>query len=324
MHTFIEELIRRHALDAAQAERLWQLARLDAPPPQLRTGLQRGLAVVAALLLGAALIFWVAANWQHMALQTRLHLLEAAVLAPAVLLALLARARTALLLLTTLALGALLAFVGQTWQTGADAWQLFATWALLALPWALLARHDGLWALWLLIAGAGLFAWAGAPLGLQVLWAQDGPTSLRRYLELLLWAALFLLPLALSATGLMRQQRPTLSWSTAALLALTAWSADGIFNLLGRHTDAQFLLCALLVAGAVLLAWRRQPREYGVLALALMAANAMGLSTLGWWLFQGGNDFAAGRMLALTLVAAVSTGLSMRWLYRLQARDAPA
>ncbi|QXL84348.1 DUF2157 domain-containing protein [Comamonas sp. NLF-1-9] len=324
MHTFIEALIRQHALDAAQARQLWQLARLQAPPAQLRERLQRALAVVAALLLGAALIFWVAANWQHMALQTRLHLLEAAVLAPALLLALIARAHTALLLLATLALGALLAFVGQTWQTGADAWQLFAIWALLALPWALLARHDGLWALWLLIAGAALFAWSGAPLGLQVLWAPDGPTPLHRYLELLLWAALFLLPLALRAGGLMRQPRPALSWPIAALMALSAWSAGGILNLVGRHTDAQFGLCALLIAGALLLAWRRQPRQYGVLALALMAANAMVLSTLGWWLFQLGNDFAVGPMLLLTLAAAASTGLSLRWLYRLQARDAQA
>ncbi len=42
--------------------------------------------------------------------------------------------RQALLLALALNIGALLALVGQTYQTGADPWQLFATWALLLLP----------------------------------------------------------------------------------------------------------------------------------------------------------------------------------------------
>lgn len=51
-----------------------------------------------------------------------------------------------------LASGALLALIGQTYQTGADIWQLFALWAALTLPWACLSRSLSVWGLlWLLI-----------------------------------------------------------------------------------------------------------------------------------------------------------------------------
>ena len=48
-----------------------------------------------------------------------------------------------LMAMVTGGIAGLLAFVGQTYQTGADAWQLFATWAALALVWALGRRRKG-------------------------------------------------------------------------------------------------------------------------------------------------------------------------------------
>ena len=58
--------------------------------------------------------------------------------------------------------GGLLALIGQTYQTGADPWQLFALWALLALPWCLGARSDMLWAPWALVAMTACVLWADA------------------------------------------------------------------------------------------------------------------------------------------------------------------
>ena len=54
----------------------------------------------------------------------------------------------ALLVLAGLFLGALLALLGQIYQTGADTWELFAWWALLLLPWALAGASQALWLLW--------------------------------------------------------------------------------------------------------------------------------------------------------------------------------
>lgn len=55
----------------------------------------------------------------------------------------------AALLAASLLLGVLLALFGQVYQTGADPWQLFFFWAVLMLPWTLVARFDVLWMVWL-------------------------------------------------------------------------------------------------------------------------------------------------------------------------------
>ncbi|AMP00419.1 hypothetical protein CAter282_2561 [Collimonas arenae] len=55
--------------------------------------------------------------------------------------------------------GIWLAVIGQAYQTGADAWQLFALWAALALPWALLANFAPLWGLWIVIVSLALQLW---------------------------------------------------------------------------------------------------------------------------------------------------------------------
>ncbi|MBO6198473.1 MAG: DUF2157 domain-containing protein, partial [Psychrobacter sp.] len=51
------------------------------------------------------------------------------------------------LLAASVLVGGLLALVGQTYQTGADPWQLFALWALVILPFTWVAGFDGLWLL---------------------------------------------------------------------------------------------------------------------------------------------------------------------------------
>jgi uncharacterized membrane protein len=45
--------------------------------------------------------------------------------------------------------GVLLALTGQTYQTGADVYELFAAWAVLILPWVILGRFALLWIFWI-------------------------------------------------------------------------------------------------------------------------------------------------------------------------------
>jgi uncharacterized membrane protein len=55
----------------------------------------------------------------------------------------------AALLVASILLGALLALFGQIYQTGADTWELFASWAALIVPWVLIGRFAALWMLWI-------------------------------------------------------------------------------------------------------------------------------------------------------------------------------
>ena len=67
----------------------------------------------------------------------------------------------ALLALAGILLGALLALLGQTYQTGADTWELFAWWAVLLLPWALAAASQAVWLLWTLVVNVAMVLWLG-------------------------------------------------------------------------------------------------------------------------------------------------------------------
>lgn len=324
MHTFIEQLIREHRLDAARARPLWQLSGLGRPPESLAQRLRQGLALATAVLLGAGLIFFVAANWQVQSRGFKLLLLQGAVLAPVLAAWAWPRARAALLLLATLALGALLAFVGQTYQTGADAWQLFALWALLALPWVLLARADGFWAAWILIAGTALASWAGLPFDLQIMGSHHADTPGSRALRLSLWALLFLWPLLARALHLIDRPRVRVSWAVAALLALSVWVGGGLADLFTPHGGGFYAVNLLLVLGAFLLAWRMAPRDPVVLALALMGVNALVLGWLAHSLFDGSSRDWLGRLILFTLITAAAVGGSGTWLYRLQRDEARA
>ena len=323
MYLQIHALVQRYQLPTAQAQQLWRCAsgpQGGALPPDGVQGLWRGLALVAALLLGAGLIFAVAAQWTEQSRSVKLLLLEAAVLLPTLAALLLARLRLAGLLLATLALGGLLAFVGQTYQTGADAWQLFALWALLTLVWTLLARSDGLWALWLLIAGAGLGFWSGQSLFNPVPVLFHGGQHFAW--QVLLWLPLCAVPWGLPQLRALAVAAPRWSRAMAAALALSAWTAYGLWALFSGSAGVQWallLLAAGLIAGLLWLA--RRARDWLVLGLALLAANVLWLAAVGRGLSALSRHFELGLFFVMSVLVATSVALSTQWLYRVQRQE---
>jgi len=306
-------LVRHFQLSPAQARQLATCAQ-EQPPVNWAASLWRGLAVVAALLLGGGLIFWIAAQWPQQTRSFKLHVLQTAVLLPLLAALAVAQIRMAALLLATLALGGLLAFVGQTYQTGADAWQLFALWAALALPWTIVARSDGLWALWLLIVGAGLSFWIG--LGMTVwdtLWSGFSLMSIQ---HLLLWLPVWLVPVLLSRLGWAAVARPAVSRTVGAGLALAAWTALGVLTLVLQNRWGLHLGACLAVACVLGHAW--QARHLVVLGLGLIAANVLWLVALGYVLFEHVRMSSIEGLALMTLLIALSVGGSAHGLYRLQ------
>lgn len=130
------------------------------------TKLAWGLAV---LLLASGLVTWVAANWENWGHVAKFALAQGAVLVSAAL-ALLFRRRSggwghdlgvpaALTGLAAVATGGLLALIGQTYQTGADPWQLFALWTVLIIPWVFTVRSVFLSVLFLVLINTALYLW---------------------------------------------------------------------------------------------------------------------------------------------------------------------
>lgn len=112
--------------------------------------------------VSSGVIFFFAYNWQEMSRLTKFSLIEISMVLSAIVYVRLSSnplITTATLMGMTLLTGGLLALVGQSYQTGADPWQLFAIWSLLMLPWAVISRSNVLWIFWLVLVNlsAALF-----------------------------------------------------------------------------------------------------------------------------------------------------------------------
>lgn len=145
-------LTDKYQLSASHHAELKRLAGVGRQPVALSRHLQTGVAILGAALGGLGMLFWIAANWPSLSSGARFALLEAALAAALVGAWLRPAARVPLSLLGFIACGGLLAHFGQTYQTGADPWQLFALWAMLTLPLCLQVRHDVLWVAWAIVA----------------------------------------------------------------------------------------------------------------------------------------------------------------------------
>ena len=119
----------------------------------------RLLVLLGLLSLAFGVVFFFAYNWNDMGRQVKFIALQTLLLASFLLYVFKAKSAwtaQALLLSAVLVLGALLALFGQTYQTGADPWQLFATWAALILPLVVLSRSEVLWLVLALLVNTAL------------------------------------------------------------------------------------------------------------------------------------------------------------------------
>jgi uncharacterized membrane protein len=306
------QLAQAHGLDAAARERLLTMGGLAGEPPDAAQHLWRVLALLAAALVGLGLVMWVAANWDDLGRAGRFWLLQGVVVAMGLGACLRPTLRAPLGLLALLAVGALFAYFGQTYQTGADAWQLFALWAALTLPLALGARHDAVWAPWALVAAVGTSLWVQTHTGHQ--WRVQ-PDDLG--VHALGWAGLGALCLLLSPawarwTGAGPWARRTAL--TLATVAITLAALGGLFHKdIAPHYPLGLVLLAL--AGT----WLSRPAHFEVFGLsaAAMGLNALVVGGLVRLLFEHGGRDPIGRLMLIGLVSAALLALSVKWILRL-------
>lgn len=102
------------------------------------------------VLLAAGVIFFFAYNWKEIGNFARFGLVELLIVAAVggcMWFDTERSAGKASLFAVSLFTGALLALFGQTYQTGADTFELFIAWAIIILPWAAVGRLPALWVL---------------------------------------------------------------------------------------------------------------------------------------------------------------------------------
>lgn len=308
-------LAERHGLAPAATARLLQHAALDAPPENIAPLAWRGVALVGAALGGLGVILWLAANWDDFGRIGRFALLQGLVLAACAGAAWHAAARKPLLLLALLGIGGLFAYVGQTYQTGADPWTLFALWAVLALPLCLAARSDVLWTPWALVAATAIGLWVHTLLGHR--WRAH-PDDLP--VHGLGWALLALLVAALSRPLARYTGAGPWSLRTAVTLTVAAVSATAIGALFFAKLPPHYVLALALSATAALALAQRRFFEIYALSAVMLGLNTLVVGGLARWLFEGVRGDPVGAMLLLGLVAAGLLAASVHWILRLARR----
>ncbi|MDN5369921.1 MAG: hypothetical protein PWP74_1229 [Shewanella sp.] len=312
------------------------LAMTKAQPQQWQSFISQLLLGGVVLCLGSALICFIAYNWQHFGRLGKLALLESIwlllMVAPLLLQQYSARfaicniALPWICLLTAIVTGGVLAYVGQAYQQGADDWQLFAFWSLLALPWLWLGRRDWHWGLLAVLLNLTLSLW------FQI----HGWPAFQRWFPgeqstcLLWWQVL--LNLALHLTLFRLNRLSIAQWPTAkvaeALCGAALWLlmlvaiANAIFSgdlLFDGGASPTFWswsqACWWLISAMMLMIYWRAHCLYG-LALLMFAQ----LFYLHMWLLRVLGEYhleSSGYLLMSASAVGLSVTISL-WLMKLQ------
>ena len=270
-------------LAPSQLERALEVTHsLPSPADNLRF-LSRVVLTFAMLLLCSGVIFFFAYNWDDLSRYSKFAIAQGALilsLLPLLRLNLQQPAGQTALFAASLLVGALLALIGQTYQSGADTYQLFLVWATLITPWVLLARMPALWLLLLLLLNLSLglalvnlairylfepfthplwsvFALNISAAGLWMLMTKgSASTALLRWGERII--ALFCL---LIITGLAIGQ--IYSWTSSDALTLPVWLGFSLLwlylyrlrqlelTMLSALAMAAIILCVIILAEAL-------------------------------------------------------------------------
>ena len=314
-----EELIRHADAGTLSAGALALGLRLAGATPDAgawRRFLDRLLLIAGALLIAVGVIFFIAYNWQAMGRFFKFAMLEALVLLPALYAWVAGRDSVkgrAALLFAVLIEGALLALLGQTYQTGADNYELFVAWALLALPWVVAGSWAPLWALWWTLVNLAL--------------------ALYLSLELDPWRILFFGRLRVSGfaflnlAGLLAFEWAYAAWAPlrtrwlaryCVLLVLAPTAVAAVLYVMGERADdyaiGLALYCAAIGGGAWF--YQRRCRDLFPLAFGVLSLIVVLTCWLGRNLLRFDSDVFGGFALLALLVIGASAGATW-WLREL-------
>ncbi|MGK0293482.1 MAG: putative membrane protein [Porticoccaceae bacterium] len=215
------------------------------------------------------------------------------------------------LLIASLLLGVMLAFFGQTYQTGADTWQLFFTWAILIIPWVFIAKFPALWIIWIALLNLS------AVLYFQVFGSLFNAIFFSG--EELIWLILLINTTALVIWELLQNRYKWLaqSWAirTLALVSGTSLTILVTWYIVNIPSAAFPFAPVLWLAGMALVyvVYRRRQIDLFMLAMACLSGLTVITYAAGELIFNILNADTGGFFMMAVLVILLAT-LSASWL----------
>ncbi len=298
--TQLEDLIRAEAIPKGKSSEAKQLFRQSIDWPSWIHTIALRLGV---LFLLAGVVFFFAANWKAMSPMLRLGLLQGGIGIAALLAAWKGATTTigrAMLMTASMLTGVLLAVYGQIYQTGADAFEIYALWSVLILAWVWLAKSLGLWTLWLVVTQTAFCLFGG-----QVLVPDD----------VVGWEAVFIGLAAINAIALLiwesrsKAAPDSPGWFRAVVtIAALVWASAvpfrWIFDFFHRNNDAWILLGTLgwlaLCAGVIIYYKFRQ--DILPIGLAFTSIAVILVLAFARFILESGSDELAG-LLVITIAS---------------------
>lgn len=153
------EFIEQGVIPAEKIDSALSIVKVTPDGKSWRAFVDHLLLWLGGLALAFAVMFFIAYNWQDLGHFAKFAMVEVFIILSIVVYCKLAQdsiASKVSLLVATIFLGVLLALYGQTYQTGADSWQLFFNWALLMLPWAVIGRFPAIWVVWVALMNVSI------------------------------------------------------------------------------------------------------------------------------------------------------------------------
>lgn len=179
----ITEYIQQGDITADRIDAALRVSGVTPDTSSWRLFIERLLLWAGGLSVALAAVFFIAYNWVDLGRFAKFGLVQLLIVLATAAYWMLGTEKPAAklaLLMACIFVGVLLALYGQTYQTGADPWQLFFSWALLMLPWTILGRFAPIWVLWLFLLNLAIllyhysfrsFFWLMVDSETELLWA---------------------------------------------------------------------------------------------------------------------------------------------------------
>ena len=273
-------------------------------------------AMHALLVLGAAhllagVVFFFAYNWDELSSFSKFGLVQSGLIlcfVAAIILRLETAAGQGMLIAASVFTGVLLAVIGQVYQTGADAWELFAAWSALTLLWAFVSRSSAHWMFWIVICLTAVGLYGGQVL---VALGRLEPTELAIVTGVLpvVFLAIREVALRLGAEWLDE------SWFRRGLVVFSMGLLfiPALACVISNNSDWLGFIAFVLVTAALAYTYMRILPDFSILAIGTAFVTVLGMAIGGRLIHETISYNGAGEVVvALFLLggwcAALTTG----------------